>query len=149
MWINGIIELFVDAKGRTTLHPPGVHLEPTGWGDEKYYRDDDGNIRHVPPRTRDTHPWNYDPMTLINTGEKATGSAYSDRMSQGNYKQFRLAMQERGELQFDWGDVNEVTQMCQTYYNDPTLQVTKVVHMCNQATGFPVWYIEYVSTKNA
>ena len=148
MWINGIVELFVDAKGKTTTHPPGVHLQESGRGDEKYYYDVDGHIHHVPPRTKYTHPYSYDAITLFNNGDTATSSVYSDRMAQWDYEKFRKAMEEQGELGYDWHDGEKVTKMCQTYFDNPTLQVVKVVELCNVATGYPVWHIMY-TTKEA
>ena len=68
--------------------PPKVRTTPTGFGDEVYYHDEDGFLRHFPTRTKYSHPYSYDPIVLFNTGAKGDASAYSDRMVGWDYDKF-------------------------------------------------------------
>ena len=127
--------------------PPKVRTTPTGFGDEVYYHDEDGFLRHFPTRTKYSHPYSYDPIVLFNTGAKGDASAYSDRMVGWDYDKFYACLGKinngQGELGFRWGDRNLVTALMRDYNDDPVLEVTRVVEMCNASTGYPVWLVVY------
>ena len=125
---------------------PNVVTHPTGYGDEVYYHDEDG-LRHFPARTKYSHPYSYDPIVLIDTGVKGDASAYSDRMVGWNYDKFYACLGKinngKGEMAFRWGDRKLVTALMRDYNDDPALEVTRVVEMCNASTGYPVWLVVY------
>lgn len=129
-------------------HPkPNVVTHPTGYGDEVYYHDEDGFLRHVPTRTKRSHPYNYDPIVLIDSGEKGNASVYSDRMVSWDYDKFYACLHKinngMGELSFRWASRDLVTALMRDYNNDPGLEVTRVVEMCNASNGYPVWLVVY------
>lgn len=127
--------------------PPKVHTTPTGYGNEVYYHDEDGFLRHFPARTKYSHPYNYDPIVLIDSKAEGDESAYSDRMVGWNYDKFYACLHKindgKGEMAFRWGDRRLVTALMRDYNDDPGLQVTRVVEMCNASTGYPVWLVVY------
>lgn len=126
---------------------PNVATHPTGFGDEVYYHDEDGFLRHFPARTKFSHPYSYDPIVLVDTGAKGDASAYSDRMVGWNYEKFYACLGKinngKGEMAFRWGDRKLVTALMRDYNDDPALEVTRVVEMCNASTGYPVWLVVY------
>lgn len=132
---------------RLVARPPSVPTTPTGFGDEVYYHDEDGFLRHFPPRTKDRHPYSYDPIVLLDSKTKGDASAYSDRMVGWNYDKFYACLHKindgKGEMGFRWSDRNLVTALMRDYNDDPGLQVTRVVEMCNASTGYPVWLVVY------
>ena len=123
------------------------NAEPTGFGDEVWYHDKEGNIRHSPPRTKMSHPYSYDAIVLFNTGKPTNGSAYSDRMQEWDYEKFNKHL-GTGEIKFRWGSQSSVETFARLYFDDVTLKVTKVVEICNVATGYPVGLICWHSDKN-
>lgn len=139
-----VVDYFTGMFLHTPKNPP-QDAYPTGWGDELAYHDQDGT-RHIPPRTKFSHPYSYDPIVLFDTGEKSTDSAYSDRMSQWNYEKFRASMKDQGEMHFSWHSKDAVQKFLRAYYSENTtevLHVTRVVEMCNASSGYPVWFIEW------
>lgn len=126
---------------------PNVKTHPTGWGDEVYYHDDDGMLRHFPARTKSSHPYSYDPIVLIDSGKEGDGSSYSDRMVGWDHDKFYTCLGKlnngKGEMMFSWGNRKLVTAFMQDYNDDPGLEVTRVVEMCNVSNGYPVWLIVY------
>jgi hypothetical protein len=124
-----------------------VHKTPTGFGDEVYYHDDQGLLRHFPPRTKYSHPYSYDPIVLLDSGTEGDGSAYSDRMVGWDYNKFYACMGKindgKGEMCFRWGSRELVTAFMRDYNDDPGLIVTRVVEMCNVSNGYPVWLVVY------
>jgi len=120
---------------------------PTGWGDEVYYHDEDGFICHIPPRTEFSHPYSFDPIVLFYTGKEHQRADYSDRLQQWDYDKFKKCMEEAGnvsgELHFRWGNRDQVTKLMRLYYDDPKLEVVKVVKQCNANSGYPLWIIYY------
>lgn len=127
--------------------PPGVTLYD-GDNGEKYYYDEDGFIYHVPRRTVYSHPYSFDPVTLIHNPGEVTGRAYSDRLAQWDYEKFRRCMGDGGEGNFNWGSRTKVQKLLSEYFDDDTIAVRKVMKTCNIATGDPVWYITWHSTKD-
>lgn len=122
----------------------------TGFGDEVYYHDDQGFLHHIPVRTKWTHPYSYDPIVLINTTVKPTSSAYSDRM-QGwdytNYEQSSNRAAEKYGRRFEWSDEAIVRDFLRAYYKDGTIEVAKVIEMCNASNGYPLWFLSWSSSK--
>lgn len=86
-------------------------------------------------------------MMLFDTGVAGNASAYSDRMTSWNHDKFHACMGKlnngKGEMSFHWGDSKLVTAFMQDYYDDPKLEVTRVVEMCNASSGYPVWLVVY------
>ncbi len=143
-----MVELTMDSCGNfiAQMRQKPINGHPTGWGDEVYYYDGD-LLRHYPPRTKQSHPYSYDPIVLIDTKEEGNGSAYSDRMMGWDPEKFRACMADVGEMRFQWGNSQVVQRMARAYFDDVTLKVVKVIEMCNSSTGYPVWLIVWKSTK--
>lgn len=135
-------------------HLGGMHFKkpnngsPTGYGNEVYYVDDNQIGRHYPPRTKATHPYNYDPIILIHASGNITSSAYSDRMRSWEPEKFDFAIgQGVGEMRFSWGRTEAVNAFLHSYYDDPTIKIVKVMEYCNVATGYPCWFLAWGSAK--
>lgn len=132
--------------------PKDVTMFPTGFGEEKYYHDADGFMRHHPPRTKWSHPYSYDPIEVVFTCGDATGSAYTDRMTSWDYTKFYDELGKlnkgKGEMSFSWSNRELVQKFCRRYFNDKSMTITRVVEMCNQSTGYPLWLISWNSKKD-
>lgn len=146
--MSGRLDIVFDMDGFVQIAPTSnVPSTPTGFGDEVYYYDADGFQRHIPARTKYSHPYSYDPIVLFDTREKGDASAYSDRMVGWNYNKFYACMGKlnngKGEMAFRWSDRQLVTALMRDYNDDPVLEVTRVVEMCNASNGYPVWLVVY------
>lgn len=127
--------------------PENVVSHPTGWGDERYYIDKEGVTRFIPARTKMSHPYNYEPIVLLRSEKKGTDNAYTDRMCGWDRDKFYKGLEQKGELRFSWGDKTKVNNFLRVYYDDPTIEVVQVVEYCNEATGYPTWFLGWVTKK--
>ncbi len=102
---------------------------------------------HLGPRTRQTHPYSYDPILVHATGEEPTGSLYSDRlMGWYGYDTVRAAMQRHfGDQRDDYSgrSVSSIDAFLRELLGQPELRVVRIEEHCNQATGYPVWFFAY------
>lgn len=104
-------------------------------------------------RDKFSHPYSYDPITSHLRGGPADigqSGAYTDRMMQQNYERFRALQKEHlGPRAGDyWNDftIDQIEAfMCA--WLDRSVNVVRVIEYCNQATGFPLWYITYDEVK--
>lgn len=98
-----------------------------------------------PHRSKYEYPYSYDPITQFSNGKQGNSSCYSDRMKQwdaNKYDDCSGAVSNKSDY---WNIPSaKIEEFLRLYYADPTLELVKVVEYCNQATGFPVWYFEYI-----
>ena len=115
-------------------------------------------MRCDPPRTKVTHPYNYDPYTIWGKpypDKRSNGFVYTDRLEQWDYGKYeRLAAKHyrignTWERPFDSHNCKGhlIQDFLRDWFDDPGLELLRVIEFCNQATGYPIWGLDYVSTR--
>lgn len=97
-------------------------------------------------RTKFTHPYSYDPILQWRGSEVANGTVYTDRLLQWDYdKHNRLCEKHFGNRGQHWDnrDPAKVEAFLQDYLNEPGLKLCSITEHCNQASGFPLWRLDY------
>jgi len=111
--------------------------------------------RHHPRRTKQTHPYAYDPFTIWgqpSPNPKRNGSTYVDRLIQWDRAKYeRLARKH-----YHSGGSSYMqpfnSQSCKghlieaflrDWFDDPTLELLRVVEHCNPFTGERTWSLDY------
>lgn len=127
------------------------HLKSLGLNPSKDCFDRSGRIDgHVTPKTKFTHPYNYDPFTVWELGcdKKANGSVYTDRLYQWDYKKYNKLCEKhfgnKGQY-FDQRKPEKIEAFLRDYTDNQELILIEIIEYCNQATGFPVWRLDYFS----
>lgn len=123
---------------------------PTGWGDELYYHTDIG-IKHIPTRTKYSHPYSYDPIVQYDNGKESNGSVYTDRLMQWDYEKYnKCALKHFGDTRqyFDRLTPKQIQAFLREYLDDKKLILVKSIEMCNASNGFPLWLLQYKGSKN-
>lgn len=100
-------------------------------------------------RTKSSHPYNYDPIMQFLADEHETmegSTVYTDRLLQfDNEKTNRLKQKHFGDTGQYWN--NRTPEKIEAFLRDwneaPDLKLIAVIEYCNQATGFPVWRLDY------
>lgn len=138
-------ELFFDWRGRYISRYDRRYQDLT---DSDLTRDD-------PIRTKQSHPYSYDPFTIWGypgPSKKCNASDYTDRLHQWDYRKYDSIAREvytEGARPFDShhcrGDLIEV--FLQKYHNDPTIKLLRVIEYCDASSGYPTWRLDYVTTK--
>jgi hypothetical protein len=109
-----------------------------------FYMDEHNQIIE---RTPSTHPYSYDSYILWRNlpNDQMNASAYSDRMMQWNYKKFDELWKKHGLKGQYWyaSDKDKIEAFIKDYFEKPNLKVVYVMQCCNQATGFPLWFVAY------
>lgn len=101
-------------------------------------------------RTQCSHPYNYDDFVEYDNRKKVTanGGAYSDRMYGWDSDKFNkcseLVWGNFGQ-HFNQRKPKEIERFLQLYNEDDKLKLSYIIHGCNQASGFPVWYFAWDS----
>lgn len=103
-----------------------------------------GNVLN---RTKFTHPYNYDPiLQWHNRNGEPNGTVYTDRLLQWDYaKHNDLCEKHFGNKAQYWDnrDPVKVEAFLRDYLNAPDLILCAITEHCNQATGFPLWRLDY------
>lgn len=97
-------------------------------------------------RTKLTHPYSYDPITTWTGNAKPDGSVYTDRLFQwGPEKHDQLCIKHFGDRSQYWGSrsVSAIQAFLRDYLDAPELVLCEVQEHCNQATGYPCWFLAY------
>ena len=116
------------------------------------YRDEDG--RPV-ERTPLTHPYSYSTFVEYQNPRihrnDADGDAYDDRMREWDYKKHEKAMEDTREAikskYIDFKNPRHVEIYLRFYWEDPELTLVTILHGCNQASGYPVFYFRWQTGK--
>ena len=98
------------------------------------------------PRTKYTHPYNYNPITQYDTGKKANNTVYTDRLNQWDFEKSRKLREKHfGDIGDYWDtrSPEDIESFLRDYTNNNDLELIRVIEYCNQATGFPVWRLDY------
>lgn len=100
-------------------------------------------------RTKGSHPYQYGPYLIFDTGQKGTSSAYSDRLQQQDSNRFYACREKvgiKGGDGFDHVRGYKIEAFLRAYFDAPNLRLCRVEEHCNQANGYPYWWFLY---KNA
>lgn len=110
------------------------------------------NADGEPVRTKQSHPYSYDPIVTFMSRKVPTGSLYTDRLTSWyGYDTVHAMMQKHFGEQGDYWNSRSITKntaFLRELLDKPTLCVTRVEEQCNQATGYPVWFIAYAEGAN-
>jgi hypothetical protein len=99
-------------------------------------------------RTPESHPYTYDSYLLhrILPNEDVTGGVYSDRLYQENYELTSSLIKKHCGSESQMWDRFTVAQL-QSFLRErlarPNLELAYVMQCCNQASGYPLWYLAY------
>ena len=98
-------------------------------------------------RSKLEYPYSYDPICIFKTQVVPTGSLYTDRLCLWyDADLLRDKMQhyfgEAGDY-YSSRPINKIQLFLRDLMNHPSLEITQVEEHCNQATGYPVWFIAY------
>lgn len=107
--------------------------------DEWYAQPSDWRLRH-PQWTPWSHPYNFDDYILWEKGQgKGDGSAYSDRMQQWDWEKYQSCWKQAFDERQDFADPEKTTKFLRLYYDDPELELIRVIATVNHASGYPLW----------
>lgn len=99
-------------------------------------------------RTKFTHPYSYDPITLFSSTTKATDSVHTDRMDQWDHTKYQeCAAKHLKRVHFDRQTPSDVEAFLRAYMDNDKVVLTGIIEYCNQATGYPTWRLDYTVTK--
>jgi len=100
--------------------------------------------RHGEPRrTRDSHPYNYDPFMVCGHDQKTNGGDYSDRLYEWNYEKAKACAEKHLCGVSEFRNLAKVEAFLRDYHDQPELNLAYVIQMCNVSNGYPVWYFGY------
>jgi len=103
-------------------------------------------------RTKETHPYNYDPFTTWLGSETPDGSAYTDHLfTWGPAKHDRLCEKHFGNAGQHWAnrEPEAIEAFLRDYLEAPRLVLCEIQEQCNQSSGFPCWFFSYRKNKEA
>ena len=97
-------------------------------------------------RSKLTHPYNYDPILQWKGSGEPTGTVYTDRLLQWDYaKHNELCMKHFCDVSQYWDGRHPkaIEAFLRDYLDAPELVLCAITEHCNQATGFPLWRLDY------
>lgn len=99
-----------------------------------------------PRKTKQSHPYSYDPFTIFKIEGECTGSVYTDRLYQWDYKKHNALCQKHFGNEGQYWDNREpevIQAFLRDYLNKPALVLIKIIEYCNISNGYPVWRLDY------
>jgi len=118
-------------------------------------------FRHDPPRTKQRHPYNYDPFTIWGAprpSAECNDTNYTDRLEQEDHAKYALLSKKHYrsggnayERPFDAQNCKGhlIEQFLRDWHNDPELKLLRVIEYCNASTGFPTWRLDFHDTPRS
>jgi hypothetical protein len=99
-------------------------------------------------RTKANHPYAYDSFIQerVLPNSEVKGSVYSDRLLDWDYNLTRSLMKKHFGNDGDYWtnrSAADIQNFLRERLNKPDLEVCYVMECCNQATGYPLWFIAY------
>lgn len=129
------------------------HWSPFGFDDvciDRGPHPDDDLDRQSPPRTKSSHPYSYDPFTVWGGSSKeCNGSEYTDRLAEWYPKYHEIGRRIFGDRRWFGTHCHgeKIEEFLRELRSDPTLKLTRVVEYCNVSSGYPVWRVDFNSSK--
>lgn len=102
------------------------------------------------PRTKQTHPYSYDPFDIYKADFEHTGGFYTDRLLQGDFaKHDKLCKKHFGDAGQIWSSRKfaKIQDFCRDWTGDKKIRLVLVREYCNQSSGFPTWYLGWHTPK--
>lgn len=104
----------------------------------------------IPPgiKTKQTNPYNYDPIELFSIEEVGNSTIYSDRLISLDFKKHDKLLQELfGDIGQFWSyrTPEQIELFLQRWLDNSHLRLVKVVEYCNQVTGYPNWRFDFIA----
>lgn len=99
-----------------------------------------------PRRTKFEHPYNYDPIVIYRGGGSSESTIYTDRLYGWDAaKHDRLCRTHFGDEGQYWDrrEPKTIESFLRDWTGDVDLKLVAVIEYCNQATGYPVWRLDY------
>jgi len=106
-------------------------------------------------KTPITHPYSFE--LHITYGKPnlpkgmVTDSAYTDRLSQWDYKKYdKCCKSVFGNKTPYWDSrkTEDIEKFLKLYFNDDTLKLIRISKCCNVSNGFPLWLFDWNSKKD-
>ena len=97
-------------------------------------------------KSKETHPYNYDPVMVWNRGEVSESSVYTDRLFMWDHeKHDRLCKKHFGDEGQFWNTrtPEQIEGFLQDYLGAPGLVLCEIQEQCKASTGCPTWYLGY------
>ena len=103
-------------------------------------------------KTKMTHPYNYDAFVIWESvnKDKANNTIYTDNLLHWDYdKHNKLCEKHFGNKGQLWADrkPEKIEKFLRDWTEDEKLELVRVMEHCNQATGYPLWRFDFISTK--
>lgn len=97
-------------------------------------------------RTPITHRYNYDSFLMLRQlpNEEATAGVYTDRLYRDYFHEIEsLVLRYTGTRGQYWDKftLDQIQNIMRDHFKRQDLLVVYVMQCCNQATGYPLWYI--------
>lgn len=123
---------------------------------ERVRPDRDADLqRHDPPWTKWDAPYSFDPYTIwgfAGPNKECNSTNWTDRLSEWDYDKYERIAKEVfpvGSQPFSdhncRGDL--IQEFLRRYHDDPTIVLLRVIAYCNLSNGFPLWRLDYKTTK--
>lgn len=108
-------------------------------------------------RTKSEYPYSYDGFVQERCGKnsEATGTVYTDRLLQWNYKNTRRLLRKYfydGKNEWSCGDswrdrsAERIGKFLSEWFRRK-VRVVLVMEYCNASNGYPIWRIDYAEIK--
>lgn len=106
--------------------------------------------QHLGPKTKKSHPGNYDPLVLFNAGIPSTGGTFSHTLVDVDRARF-LDDKERtttvGGDNFRGVTPHDIELFLRRFLRCPHLRLTRVEEHLNAAGGYPTWWFGWTDEK--
>lgn len=135
---------FDDELGEEVHYHNGMVWYGSGHG----YRDEHGKpIKRTPI----THPYSYDGFVTykVHDDTEANNTIYTDRLLQWDWdKHNELCKKHFGNEGQYWSErsPDKIEAFLRDWCDDPELILVRVMQYCNQATGYPLWRLDFKQT---
>ncbi len=106
-----------------------------------------GNILN---KTKQSHPYDYDPITLYLVEGEVTNTIYNDRLSQWDYKKRNLLCKKHFNNEGDYWDNREpnlIEKFLRDWVDDQNLKLISIIEYCNSSNGYPYWRFDFQTDK--
>jgi hypothetical protein len=97
-------------------------------------------------KTKQTHPYNYDPFFILNIGEKAKEAIYTDRLYSWNHKKHdELCKKHFGNQSQYWNnrDPEAIQEFLKDWTENPDVKLVFIIEYCNMSNGYPCWCLGF------
>lgn len=97
-------------------------------------------------KMKNTHPYDYDPFYLMNTGIKAKEALYTDRLYMWNHKKHDdLCQKHFGSISQYWNNRNSknIEDFLKDWNENPELKLVFIIEYCNKSNGYPCWCLGF------